>query len=163
MKPCLFWYDAKLVHIFFERDTSRLVPISYTDLHLKMNTLAGWKSTVVLTLSSTVAVTASALVLMPPGIVLCAGVNLAIWSPPRVGFGSVCCGPGCRDWLLFLPACQSRATEGEALQVLQCNSSGCVALCACILTFLKPCTSQLQLYFYFMLAVENNQNGPPKH
>lgn len=45
-------------------------------------------------------------------------------SPPRVDFGTVHCRPGHRDWLLFLPPCQSWTTEGEALQVVRCNGSG---------------------------------------
>lgn len=160
MKLHLFWYDAILVHIYFERDTSRLVPMTHTEIcicKLIINTHFGWKSTFPLKIvqcccnSDCLCAYVNA-----SGIVLCAGVNSAIGAHQELVLDQctvdLAVGTDCFSCLL---------ARAEPQKGKLCRLCSVMAVDSSVCMYFN--ISQTTNYNCIFLSMQNNPGGQPKH
>ena len=99
-------------------------------------------------------------VLVPPGIVLCAGVNLAIAAHHELVLDL--CTEICPYGLIAFPASLPKLNHsgGWALQVVHCNASGW--LCVHVSYILQAAQLRTTIVFYFPRFKKSSQGGQPK-
>ena len=98
--------------------------------------------------------------LVPPGIVLCAGVNLAIAAHHELVLDL--CTEICPYGLIAFPASLPTLNHsgGWALQVVHCNASGW--LCVHVSYILQAAQLRTTIVFYFPRFKKSSQGGQPK-